>query len=101
MLPPRLGRLLVEPMADKEEQFGQLVDHVIDEVGQRKEQVQVAMASGDPDRTPQSREIPSRPQNGLIPREEPVPSITNSHVKRPFIWATVPHSRGAKCPRHA
>jgi len=36
VLPPRLGGLLVELVADKEEQLGRLVDHVIDEVCHRK-----------------------------------------------------------------
>src|SRR5580704_12921509 len=37
VLPPRLGRLLVQRVADKDEQLGRLADHVIDEVRQRED----------------------------------------------------------------
>ena len=50
VLPPRLGRLLVQPVADEEEQLGRLADHVIDEVRQPKEWEQDRDGDGDPDR---------------------------------------------------
>jgi hypothetical protein len=59
-LPPGLGRLLVEPVADEEEQLGRLADHMIDEVRQREEREQDRDDEGDLDRARQSREIPSR-----------------------------------------
>jgi hypothetical protein len=47
VLPPRLGRLLVEPVTDEGEQLGRLVDHVIDEVHERCDRKQDRHAARD------------------------------------------------------
>ena len=61
VLPPRLGRLLVELVANEGKQLGRLVDHVIDEVRQRDDRKQDRHDANDPSRPRCSRELPSRP----------------------------------------
>jgi dGTP triphosphohydrolase len=61
VLPPRRCRLLVEPVAHKEEQLGRLADHVIDEVRQREEGEQDRDDADDPDRPWCLRELLLRP----------------------------------------
>jgi len=67
VLPPRLGRLLVERVADKEEQLGRLPDHLIDEVRERCDRKQDRHAGRDPHGARRSREPPSRPPRAPQP----------------------------------
>jgi hypothetical protein len=60
VMPPRLGRLLVQPVADKEEQLGRLVDHVIDEVGQHEGDKHDCDGASDLNGARQFRELPLR-----------------------------------------
>jgi len=47
VLPPRLGRLLVEPVTDEGEKLGGFKDHVIDEVHHRDDRKQDRHAARD------------------------------------------------------
>lgn len=58
VLPPRLGRLLVEPMADEDKQLGRLADHLVDEVRQRDDRKQDRHGANDPNHRPCSRDWP-------------------------------------------
>ena len=61
VLPPRLGRLLVQAVADQEEQLGGLVDHLIEEVGEGEGHKQGGRDARDPNRARRAREFSSYP----------------------------------------
>jgi hypothetical protein len=61
VLPPRLRRLLVEPVTDEGEQLGGFKDHVIDEVHERCEHKQERHAARDLNRSRGSREVFAAP----------------------------------------
>ena len=67
VLPPRLRRFLVEPVADEEEQLGWLVDHVIDQVRQREDRQHDRDAASDPNRPRYCREFLPRPSCAQAP----------------------------------
>jgi hypothetical protein len=66
-LPPRLGRLLVEPMADEDKQLGRLADHLVDEVHQRDDHEQDRHDGSDPNHRVRPRESLSRPPRAAPP----------------------------------
>jgi len=67
VLPPRLGRLLVEPVTDEGEQLSGLEDHVIDEVHERCDRKQDRHAARDLNHPGCCRELPSRPTRAPAP----------------------------------
>lgn len=76
VLPPRLGRLLVEPVTDEGEQLGWLVVHVIDEIHERGDRKHDRHAARDSNCPRRPCELPSRPTCAPSPaakaREEAV-----------------------------
>jgi hypothetical protein len=67
VLPPCLGRLLVEPVTDEGEQLGGFKDDVKDEVHQRDDRKQDHDAARDPNHPRRSRELPPRPTRAPPP----------------------------------
>ena len=61
VLPPRLGRLLVEPVTDEGEQLGGFKDHVIDEIHERCDRKQDRHAARDLNNQRRPREPLARP----------------------------------------
>src|SRR3984885_12715197 len=61
VLPPRLGRLLVEPVTDEGEQLGRFKDHVIDEIHEYCDDKQDRHAARDLNRPWRPREPVARP----------------------------------------
>ena len=66
-MPPRLGRLLVEPVADEGERLGRLVDHVIDEIHERQDRKQDHHAARGPNDQRYPREFLPRPTCAPMP----------------------------------
>ena len=60
-MPPVLGRLLVERVADEDEQLGRLADDVIGEICERDGDEQDRREANDPYRPRCSRELPAPP----------------------------------------
>jgi hypothetical protein len=67
VLPPRLGRLPVEPVADEGEQLGGFKDHVIDEVHERCDHQQDRHAARDLNYQRHPREFLPRPTRAPAP----------------------------------
>jgi len=68
--PPRLRRILVEPVTDEGEQLGRLVDHGGDEVCQREERQQDCDGDRDPNDQRRARELQPRPARAPSPAAE-------------------------------
>src|SRR6185312_1756878 len=67
VVPPRLGRLLVEGVADESEQLGRLADHLIDEVREREGRKHNRHAARDAHRARCARKLSPRPARAPSP----------------------------------
>src|SRR5665647_823547 len=73
VLPPRLSRFLVELAADKKEQLGRFVNHVINHIRQKERSNRDCYGARDAYRLRRFRKPPSRPLSA------PSPPTKNEH----------------------